>query len=94
MHADEVARKNYEQYGHPDGPQAIKLNVALPEWLINGDQKAAPLLLGGLVLFGILAPLGIAARYLLVSHKFTGPNSVMQETVQIFLQCAPLGSLL
>ena len=90
VHADETARKNYEQYGHPDGPQSIKLNVALPEWLINGDAKSAPLVLGGLVLFGILLPLGVAARYLLVSHKFAGPNQVMAETMEIFLRCAAL----
>ncbi|KAK9789757.1 hypothetical protein WJX73_001047 [Symbiochloris irregularis] len=83
---DPVARKNYEQYGHPDGPQSIKLNVALPEWLINGDAKQAPLVLGGLVLFGILLPLGVAARYLLVSNKYAGPNQVMAETMEIFLR--------
>ena len=87
MPADEKARKTFEQYGHPDGPQAIKLNVALPEWLINSDTKSAPLVLGGLVLFGILLPLGLAARYLLVSHKFAGPNQVMAETMDIFLRC-------
>ena len=24
-HADDVARENYEKYGHPDGPQALNL---------------------------------------------------------------------
>jgi translocation protein SEC63 len=30
-----VARENYEKYGHPDGPQALNLGVALPEWIFS-----------------------------------------------------------
>ncbi len=33
--ADDVARENYEKYGHPDGPQALNLGVALPEWIFS-----------------------------------------------------------
>ena len=29
---DDVARANYEKYGHPDGKQQVKLGIALPAW--------------------------------------------------------------
>ena len=42
--ADKVSRENYEKYGHPDGPQAMRLLpvVALPEWLLSGDSQVWP----------------------------------------------------
>ena len=33
--ADEESRKNYEKYGHPDGPQALNMGIALPEWIFR-----------------------------------------------------------
>ena len=47
-----MARENYEKYGHPDGPQAMRLLpvVALPEWLLAGDgsvRALSPVLLQG-----------------------------------------------
>lgn len=35
MAADDVARENYEKYGHPDGPQSVKLDIALPDWVFS-----------------------------------------------------------
>lgn len=83
---DETARKNYEKYGHPDGPQALDIGIALPEWIFSKDRNTAPLVLGGLVGLGILLPLGIASWYLLRSNKFTGPNNVMHETMEIYFR--------
>ena len=34
---DETARANFEKYGHPDGKQAPKLGVALPQWMFGKD---------------------------------------------------------
>jgi translocation protein SEC63 len=86
--ADDVARENYEKYGHPDGPQALNLGVALPEWLLKNDAKAAPFVLIALVFMGILLPLGVAACFLMSSNQYAGPNNVMRETLDIFLRCA------
>lgn len=83
---DEAARKNYEKYGHPDGPQPLDIGIALPEWIFSKDRNTAPLVLAGLVLFGILLPLGVASWYLLRSNKFTGPNHVMHETMNIYFR--------
>lgn len=83
---DETAKKNYEKYGHPDGPQPLDIGIALPEWIFSKDRNTAPLVLAGLVLFGILLPLGVASWYLLRSNKFTGPNHVMHETMNIYFR--------
>ena len=56
---DDVARQNYEKYGHPDGKQAVKLGVALPSWMF-GKDGTGPIVLVCLVAFGILLPLGFA----------------------------------
>ena len=50
--------------------------------------QRAPLVLALLVVLGIMVPLGIAARYLMTSTRYTGPNSVMAETMDIFFRCA------
>lgn len=83
---DETAKKNYEKYGHPDGPQPLDIGIALPEWIFSKDRNTAPLVLAGLVMFGILLPLGVASWYLLRSNKFTGPNNVMHETMNIYFR--------
>jgi len=81
---DEVSRKNYEKYGHPDGPQAMNVGVALPEWMFAKDKNVAPLMLLALVGVGILLPLAAVSWYMLSSNKFTGPNRIMQETLAFY----------
>ncbi|KAK7208107.1 hypothetical protein BZA70DRAFT_272937 [Myxozyma melibiosi] len=52
---DEVTRKNYLEYGHPDGPQPTKQGVALPKWLV--DEKGSPLvILSYALLVGVALP--------------------------------------
>ena len=82
---DPASRENYKKYGHPDGPQAVSISVALPEWFFNKDKDAAPAILLTLLLGGIVLPLGLAACYLGRSQKFTGPNEVMPETTQMYI---------
>ena len=81
---DEVARENYQKYGHPDGKQAVSLSVALPEWFFNKDKEAAPAILLTLLLGGIVLPLGLAAWYMGRSQRYVGPNEVLQETIMIY----------
>ncbi|KXZ42319.1 hypothetical protein GPECTOR_162g134 [Gonium pectorale] len=81
---DEVARENYRKYGHPDGPQAMDVGVALPTWLFTKDSKVAPLMLLGLVFVGILAPLAAVSIYMFNSNRYSGPNGVMQETLHFY----------
>lgn len=82
---DEVSRKNYEKYGHPDGPQGMQLGIALPEWFFTKDKKTAPLMLLALVGGGILLPLGFVSWYVLSSNKYVGPNQIMNETIFFFM---------
>jgi translocation protein SEC63 len=82
---DETARENYKKYGHPDGPQAMNIGVAMPSFLFNADKKTAPLMLLGLVGFGILLPLIVAACYLTKSNKYAGPNQVQHETLGLWM---------
>ncbi|RUS16942.1 DnaJ domain-containing protein, partial [Jimgerdemannia flammicorona] len=35
---DEDTRKNYEEYGHPDGKQAFSMGIALPKWVVEGSN--------------------------------------------------------
>ena len=36
---DEIAKANYEMYGNPDGPVAMKVGIALPEWMLNSGSN-------------------------------------------------------
>jgi len=80
---DETARKNYVEYGHPDGPQGMNVGIALPQWMFDNGQMA-PVVLAVLMACGVLLPLAIAVCYLMQSHKYTGDN-VMQETIMNFV---------
>lgn len=82
---DEASRANYQKYGHPDGPQAMSVSVALPEWFFSKDKSTAPLILLVLLFGGIVGPLGVAAWYLMGTQKFVGPNQLMEETIALFL---------
>jgi len=88
---DEVSRKNYEKYGHPDGPQGMNLGVALPDWILRKDKKTAPLMLLGLVGFGILLPLSLISWYMLTSNKYVGANRIYQETLAFYFYDKKLG---
>lgn len=35
---DDITRKNWEDYGNPDGPQAMSVGIALPSWLVKKDN--------------------------------------------------------
>lgn len=51
---DETIRRNWEQYGHPDGRQEVSTGIALPQWIIEGKNNIWVLGLYGLVFGGIL----------------------------------------
>ena len=36
---DETARKNWEQYGNPDGPGATSFGIALPSWIVEKENS-------------------------------------------------------
>eukprot|EP00798_Chlamydomonas_sp_ICE-L_P003001 gene3002-13015_t len=51
----------------------------------DGPQKVAPLLLLALACVGVLLPLVFVSWHMLSANKFTGPNGIMQETLQYYL---------
>jgi len=42
---DETARKNWEQYGNPDGPGSMRLAVGLPSFVLNKKNHMPILIL-------------------------------------------------
>ncbi|KAH9037635.1 Sec63 Brl domain-containing protein [Lactarius pseudohatsudake] len=52
---DETIRKNYEDYGHPDGRQEITMGIALPPWVVEAHNNVWVLSFYG-VIFGIGLP--------------------------------------
>ncbi|MEW5311206.1 MAG: hypothetical protein WDW38_002940 [Sanguina aurantia] len=81
---DQASIDNYRKHGHPDGPQAMNVGVALPEWIFPKDKRAAAMMLLVLVGVGILLPMALVSWHMLSSTKFSGPNGVMQETLALY----------
>jgi translocation protein SEC63 len=52
---DEDIRRNYEEYGHPDGKQEFSIGIALPKWIVESSNGYYVLGFYGL-LFGVLLP--------------------------------------
>ena len=78
---DDEARKNWEQYGHPDGPKSTKFGVALPSFLFNENQHV--LLLASIVAVAILIPICITIYYLNKSKKYTS-NNLHVDTISLW----------
>lgn len=52
---DDEIRRNYEEYGHPDGKQEFSIGIALPKWIVESSNGYYVLGFYGL-LFGVLLP--------------------------------------
>lgn len=66
---DEKIRKNWEEYGNPDGIRTFALGVALPSWLVNSSNRIILLALY-CIAFGVGLPL-IVKRWWTSSKEFT-----------------------
>ncbi|KAI8802043.1 Sec63 Brl domain-containing protein [Cladochytrium replicatum] len=66
---DEDARKNWEEFGHPDGKQSFSLGIALPTWLVESGNRPLVLLIYALV-FGVGLPI-VVARWWYASSALT-----------------------
>ncbi|KAK2171190.1 hypothetical protein NP493_1094g02025 [Ridgeia piscesae] len=51
---DEEARKNWEEYGNPDGPGATHFGIALPKWIVEKQNSVWVLGLYALVFMVVL----------------------------------------
>jgi translocation protein SEC63 len=52
---DEVGRKNYEQFGNPDGPGSMRLAVGLPSFVLN-KKNHMPILILFLIFIVVVIP--------------------------------------
>ncbi|TPX30790.1 hypothetical protein SmJEL517_g05707 [Synchytrium microbalum] len=79
---DEDARKNWEEFGHPDGKQSLSLGIALPSWLVSEGSSSVVLLIYGLI-FAQLDLITIAMEFrfkvLLFDPKSPDPAEVKLE---------------
>jgi curved DNA-binding protein CbpA len=79
---DDVARENYERYGHPDGPQTSTLDFALPDWLLHPEGSVAlilVLLYIGMFITGIVYLVRWGNQAEAYAKKASLDNSVAQS---------------
>lgn len=81
---DPEAKKNWEEFGNPDGKQALELSVGLPRWLIEKGNHNLILMVYLLVLVFVI-PMMVYCWYT-QSKKF-GDKHVMYETLDKFVFC-------
>lgn len=78
---DDDARRNYEKFGHPDGPGATHFGIALPSWIVEKENSLWVLGLYGLV-FMIALPT-VVAIWWYRSSKFSN-DQVLLDTTQLY----------
>lgn len=79
---DEAARKNWEEYGNPDGPGAMSFGIALPSWIVEKENSMFVLMVYLLVLM-IGLPIGVRIWWS-NSSKYGGGFKVLLDTSQLF----------
>jgi translocation protein SEC63 len=75
---DEVAKKNYEKYGNPDGPTTTKVGIGLPKFLLAGEHQV--LVLATFFVFLLIA-VPIAFIRLFRRQKLFAASGIMVETL-------------
>jgi len=78
---DPVAKKNYEEYGNPDGKQSLEVSIGLPSWLLNTDYRNLVLMAYLIVMVGVI-PFAVW-KYYSDSSKY-GEKDVMYDTYSWF----------
>ncbi len=79
---DDEAKRNWLEYGNPDGKQSLEVSIGLPTFLLDEANHYAILCIYRGVLV-VIIPAIVAAWYQ-YSRKF-GENNVMYETYSFFL---------
>eukprot|EP00440_Ansanella_granifera_P053192 gb/GFBE01057668.1/.p1 GENE.gb/GFBE01057668.1/~~gb/GFBE01057668.1/.p1 ORF type:complete len:672 (+),score=172.46 gb/GFBE01057668.1/:1-2016(+) len=76
---DEVAKRNWEKFGNPDGPQTTKVGIGLPRFLLEKENHFMILCAFFFVLI-FLVPMTFICYY--QNTKNYAANGVMIETLQ------------
>ncbi|KAK9466937.1 hypothetical protein V1512DRAFT_225130 [Lipomyces arxii] len=79
---DEETRRNYIEYGHPDGPQPMKHGIALPKFLV-GETGSPLVILGYGCLIGIVLPI-IVWRWWSGTKEYTKSGIHNLTTANVF----------
>jgi len=78
---DEEARRNFEEFGHPDGKQSFSLGIALPAWLADSSNSFIVLILYSSV-FAIGLPI-LVHKWWKNSKSYTR-DKLLQSTMAKF----------
>ncbi|CAM9265206.1 unnamed protein product [Ectocarpus fasciculatus] len=78
---DEVARKNFEEFGNPDGKQALEVSIGLPVWLLENPKVVLVIYLLAIV---IIIPVCVGLWY--AQSKQYGEKNIKYETYTAFYQ--------
>lgn len=79
---DEEVRRNFIQYGHPDGKQSFSIGIALPKFIVTDGNGKYVLLLYGLLL-GVLLPY-IVGKWWYGSQKLTREKVLLASAGNLF----------
>ncbi|KXJ14394.1 Translocation protein SEC63-like [Exaiptasia diaphana] len=66
---NEESRKNWEEYGNPDGPGATSFGIALPSWLVSKENSVWVLAAYGLA-FMIILPVAVGASVAEIRRQY------------------------
>ncbi|KAK2502738.1 hypothetical protein MC885_017712 [Smutsia gigantea] len=78
---DEESRKNWEEFGNPDGPQATSFGIALPAWIVDQKNSTLVLLVYGLA-FMVILPV-VVGSWWYRSIRYSG-DQILIRTMQIY----------
>lgn len=76
---DEVAKKNYEKFGNPDGPQTTKVGIGLPAFLL---EKENHLMILCTFFFALLVVIPMVFICYYQRTKVYAANGLMDETLR------------
>lgn len=80
---DEVSRKNWEEYGNPDGPKSLSLGVALPQWIVASGNSSILMILY-CIAFGIALPFFVKIWWKRSSHL--NKSGIRHESMTTFFR--------
>ncbi|TDL14651.1 hypothetical protein BD410DRAFT_757056 [Rickenella mellea] len=80
---DETIRKNLELYGHPDGRQEISMGIAIPRWVIEGNNKFLVLVVYCILIGGLL-PFIVGKWWF--GNRIKTKDGVYAKTAEVFFK--------
>jgi len=78
---DPIAKKNWEEFGNPDGKQSLEVSIGPPSWLLDTDYRNLVLMAYLIVMVGVI-PFCVW-KYYSDSSKY-GEKDVMYDTYSWF----------